>query len=82
MRRRLSTYPKIVAHRKTSKNRKVDSYTLRELVDGARKVTEVHIIHEGGCQRAMTADGLCFCLDPETFEIDVTDREPGRWRHG
>lgn len=30
---------------------------------------EVHILHEGGCQRLMTPDGLCSCRDPQAFEV-------------
>lgn len=30
---------------------------------------EVHIIHDEGCQRAMTPDGLCTCVDPQAYEV-------------
>jgi hypothetical protein len=42
--------------------KKVDSFLL---ADG----TERWIIHAGGCQRSMTADGLCSCVEPATFDI-------------
>jgi hypothetical protein len=41
--------------------RKVDYYE----ADGV----EVHIVHGEGCQRAMTSDGLCSCVDPQAFEV-------------
>lgn len=74
MTRRLSTYLVIARHRaKHGSKRKVDYYVLHDRV--------VHIIHDGGCQRAMTADGLCSCEDPETYEIerDKSDIPGRRW---
>lgn len=72
--RRLSAYPEIVAHRATKgSKRKVDWYRLRDRA--------VHIIHDGGCQRAMTSDGLCSCEDPETYEIELDKSDiPGKRR--
>lgn len=54
--RPLSTYG--IEHRVP---RKVDYYEVGDV--------EVHILHVEGCQRAMTSDGLCTCVDPETFEV-------------
>jgi hypothetical protein len=53
--------------------RKVDWYRLVDRL--------VHIIHEGGCPRSQTADGLCSCLDPETYEVvlDPEDTPGKRW---
>lgn len=39
----------------------VDFYATRD--------AEIWILHEAGCQRAMSAGGLCSCEDPETFTI-------------
>lgn len=72
--KRLSSYPEIAEYRRKHKGmRKVDWYRLRDRC--------VHIIHEGGCPRSMTADGLCSCLDPETYEIELDPSDvPGqRW---
>ena len=56
MSRRLSSHG--IEHRVS---RKVDYYEIGDV--------EVHILHTDGCQRAMTADGLCTCADPEAFEV-------------
>jgi len=39
----------------------VDFYATRE--------SEIWILHEDGCQRLMSAGGLCSCDDPESFVI-------------
>ena len=57
MNRRISSYPGIV-HRTPAK---VDYYEVGDI--------QVWIDHLAGCQRSMTADGLCTCEDPETYEV-------------
>ena len=57
---RLSAYPEIVAHRAHTGPRPVDWYRMFDRI--------VHVIHDEGCQRAQTADGLCTCEDPESYE--------------
>ena len=34
-----------------------------------RDGSQTHIIHQGHCMRAMTPDGLCLCVDPETYKL-------------
>lgn len=61
MTRHLSTYG--ISHRPP---RKVDYY---ETAD-----REVWILHDAGCQPAMTPYGLCLCPDPQAFEIELVSR--------
>ena len=63
--RRLSTYPEIVAYRARTGPRPVDEYRMPDCI--------VHVVHDEGCQRAQTADGLCTCEDPGTYETQPSE---------